>query len=164
MVSSQRRRFPSNRGGNAYPGETRFLIFRITKRQNRNALWGSLGVRGRTLEKMRCEMTVESYAEAEAATLHRAALPLLTLDQLDADPHGVLRQYRKDHAVVLHETGGYFVLRFADVERLGRDPRVGPSGTSVSEALGIRSGAIYDLFKYSSIRPTATLIGSGAHP
>jgi hypothetical protein len=96
-------------------------------------------------------MTVEDYAEREAASLHRAALPMLTLEQLDADPHGVFRQYRKDHAVVLHETGGYFVLRFADVERLGRDPRVGPSRTGFPEALRISSGAIFDLFKSSMI-------------
>jgi hypothetical protein len=30
---------------------------------------------------------------------------LLTLKELDGDPHGVFRRYRKDHAVVLHETG-----------------------------------------------------------
>ena len=32
-----------------------------------------------------------------------------------------------------------------------RDPRVGPSGTSFPEALGISSGAIFDLFTYSMI-------------
>jgi cytochrome P450 len=76
---------------------------------------------------------------------------LLTLKELDGDPHGVFRRYRKDHAVVLHETGGYFVLRFADVDRLSKDPRVGPSGTSFPEALGVSSGAIFDLFTYSMI-------------
>jgi hypothetical protein len=80
-----------------------------------------------------------------------AALPLLTLDQVEADPHAVFRQYRRDHAVVRHETGGYLALRFAAVERLGADPRVGSSGTSFPESLGISSGAIFDLFKYSMI-------------
>jgi cytochrome P450 family 103 len=98
-----------------------------------------------------CAMAVENFAKAGSGSPHGAALPVLTLNQLDADPHGVFRQYRKDHAVVLHETGGYFILRFADVDRLGKDPRVGPSGTSFPETLGISSGAIFDLFEYSMI-------------
>lgn len=76
---------------------------------------------------------------------------MLTLKQLDDDPHSVFRHYRKDHAVVLHQTGGYFVLRFADVDGLGKDSRAGPSGTSFPEALGVSSGAIFDLFTYSMI-------------
>jgi cytochrome P450 len=96
-------------------------------------------------------MTVENFAKTGVASLHGSALPVLTLKQLDADPHGVFRQYRKDHAVVLHETGGYFVLRFGDVDQLGKDPRVGSSGTSFPEALGISSGTTFDLFEYSMI-------------
>ena len=97
-------------------------------------------------------MTVQNSTEAGSAPLHDAAPPVLNLKQLEADPHGVFRKYRKDHAVVLHETGGYFVLRFADVDRLAKDPRVGPSGTSFPEALGVSSGAIFDLFTYNSRR------------
>jgi cytochrome P450 family 103 len=82
---------------------------------------------------------------------HGAPLPVLTLKELDVDPHGVFRKYRKDHAIVLHETGGYFVLRFAEVDRLGKDPRLGPSGTSVPETLGVSSGPIFDTFTYSMI-------------
>ncbi|WP_027581183.1 cytochrome P450 [Bradyrhizobium sp. Ai1a-2] len=96
-------------------------------------------------------MTMDNLAETGATSLHGSALPVLTVKQLEADPHGVFRQYRRDHAVVLHETGGYFILRFSDLDRLGRDPRVGPSGTSFPESLGISSGAIFDLFEYSMI-------------
>lgn len=92
-------------------------------------------------------MIVEKPGDAS----QHGALPLLTLGQLDADPHGVFREYRKKHAVVLHETGGYFILRFADIERLGRDPRIGSSGTSFPESLGIDSGPIFDIFEYSMI-------------
>ncbi len=94
-------------------------------------------------------MTTDNFAET--ASLHGSALPVLTLEQLDADPHGVFRQYRKDHAVVLHETGGYFILRLADVDRLGNDPRAGPSGTSFLESLGISNGPIFDFFEYSMV-------------
>ena len=90
--------------------------------------------------------------DRNSGSLHGAVLPVLTLKQLDEDPHGVFGQYRKDHAVVLQETGGYFVLRLADVDRLGKDdPRSGPSGTSFPLALGVSSGAIFDLFTYSMI-------------
>jgi cytochrome P450 family 103 len=88
--------------------------------------------------------TVQDRAET-------ASIPVVTLKELDADPHGTFRKYRKGHAVVRHETAGYFVLRAAEVDRLAKDPRVGASGTSFPEALGIRNGAIFDLFTYSMI-------------
>ena len=94
---------------------------------------------------------VENFVATESGSLHAAALPVLNLKQLDKDPHSVFRRYRKEDGVVLHESGGYFVLRFADVDRLGKDPRVGPSGTSFPEALGVGSGAIFDLFTYGMI-------------
>ncbi len=96
-------------------------------------------------------MTADSFAATETLRLQGAALPVLTLKQLDPDPHAVFRQYRKDHAVVLHETGGYFILRYADVDRLGKDPRVGPNGPSFIKALGISNGPIFDLFERSMI-------------
>ena len=38
-------------------------------------------------------------------------LPVLTADQLDADPHGTFRSWRATHPVVAHEAGSYVVLR-----------------------------------------------------
>jgi cytochrome P450 len=93
----------------------------------------------------------EIRSEEVSGNIGGGGLPTLTLAQLEADPHGVFRQYRKDHAVVLHETGGYFVLRFADVERLSRDPRFRPSGTAFPEILGVSSGAIFDAFDYGML-------------
>jgi cytochrome P450 family 103 len=128
MASSQQRLCPSDEGDEA--GE---------------------GISDRNSNSGDSAMAVQNFAKTGAGSLHGAVLPVLTLKQLDEDPHGVFRQYRKDHAVVLHETGGYFVLRFADVDRLGKDPRVGPSGTSFPEALGISSGTTFDLFEYSML-------------
>ncbi len=90
-------------------------------------------------------MTVKIFAETGSGNPHVPALPVLSIERLDADPHGVFRQYRREYAVVRHETGAYFVLRFGDVDRLGRDPQFGPSGTSFPEALGISNGAAFDL-------------------
>src|SRR5215475_4455104 len=96
-------------------------------------------------------MTAEITAEKVPGKLDDVALPTLTLEQLDADPHGVFRQYRKDHAVVLHEIGGYFVLRFSDVDRMSKDPRFRAAGTAFPEALGVSSGTIFDAFDYSML-------------
>ena len=92
---------------------------------------------------MRAEITAERLpGKVEGGK----TLPILTLEQLDADPHGVFRRYRMDHAVVLHETGGHFVLRFADVDRLSKDQRLRPSGTAFPAAMGINGGSIFELF------------------
>jgi hypothetical protein len=51
------------------------------------------------------------------------SLPTLTIKQLETDPHGAFQACRTSHALARHESGNYFVLRFADIERLSRDPR-----------------------------------------
>jgi len=73
-------------------------------------------------------------------------IPMLMIAPLEADPHGVFKSYRSSHSLVRHEAGGYFVLRFADVERLIRDPRCKASGTVFPEMRGITEGALFDLF------------------
>ncbi|MDI4236217.1 cytochrome P450 [Bradyrhizobium sp. Arg237L] len=78
-------------------------------------------------------------------------IPMLTVEELEADTHGVFRTYRKEYPVVLHETGGYFVLRFSDVDRLSKDPRFLPSGTSFPEIQGFSSGTIFDAFDYGML-------------
>ncbi|MCA1536687.1 cytochrome P450 [Bradyrhizobium sp. NBAIM03] len=74
-------------------------------------------------------------------------LPVLTAAELDADPHGMFRRYRAAYPVVRHETGGYFVLRHADIERLSTDARMAASETARPELFGVTEGALFDLFK-----------------
>jgi cytochrome P450 len=74
-------------------------------------------------------------------------LPVLKVADLDADPHGMFRRYRAAYPFVRHETGGYIVLRHADVERLGSDPRAAASGTAFPEMLGVTDGALFDFFE-----------------
>jgi cytochrome P450 family 103 len=78
-------------------------------------------------------------------------IPTITLQELEADPHGAFRAYREKYPVVRHETGGYFVLRFADVDRLSKDLRFRPSGTMFPEMQGISSGTIFDAFDYGML-------------
>ena len=77
--------------------------------------------------------------------------PTMTLAELEADAHGTFRRYRKNHSVVLHEAGGYFVLRFADVERLSKDPRISATETAFPRKLGLEQGAIFDVFDHSML-------------
>jgi cytochrome P450 len=74
-------------------------------------------------------------------------LPVLKVADLDADPHGIFRKYRAVYPFVRHETGAYIVLRHADVERLGRDPRAAASETALPEMRGITDGALFEFFQ-----------------
>ena len=82
----------------------------------------------------------------DATTSVAEGLPVLTADQLDADPHGTFRSWRATHPVVAHEAGSYLVLRYADVERISKDPRVHATGTGFPKLLGVTEGPLYDGF------------------
>jgi cytochrome P450 len=97
-------------------------------------------------------MSDASFITTPADRLASAeGLPTLTIEQLEADPHGVFRACRRSHSVVRHETGGYVVLRFADIERLSRDPRCRASGTAFPEIRGIREGVLFDTFEHGML-------------
>ena len=74
-------------------------------------------------------------------------LPVLSVADLDADPHGMFRRYRAAYPFVGHETGGYLVLRHADVERLGNDSRTAASETVHPELFGVTEGPLFDFFE-----------------
>jgi cytochrome P450 len=74
-------------------------------------------------------------------------LPVLNVADLDADPHGMFRRYRAAYPFVGHETGGYLVLRHADIHRLGIDPRTAASETAHPELFGVTDGALFDFFE-----------------
>ncbi len=77
--------------------------------------------------------------------------PTMTLAELEADAHGTFRRYRQNHSVVRHEAGGYFVLRFADVDRLSKDSRLRSTETAFPRKLGLEQGAIFDAFDHSML-------------
>jgi len=73
--------------------------------------------------------------------------PLLSIAELDADPHGVFRHHRALMPFILHESGSYFVLRAKDVETLMRDdPRTRQSEVEYPVMLGITEGTLFDFF------------------
>jgi cytochrome P450 family 103 len=93
----------------------------------------------------------ELPASGNQSDLPQSDLPLLPLQELDADPHGTFRRYRKDHAVVRHESGAYFVLRLADIEQCSKDRRLIGSETAVAEINGFEQGVMFDFFRYGML-------------
>ena len=74
-------------------------------------------------------------------------LPVLNVADLDADPHGMFRRYRAAYPFVRHETGGFLVLRHADIERLGNGSCTAASGTAHPGRFGVTEGALFDFFE-----------------
>jgi cytochrome P450 family 103 len=77
-----------------------------------------------------------------------AQLPMVTLAELEADPHGVFRKYREMDPVVMLETGIYLVLRFSDVDRLSKDARLRAAETASPMKLGLERGTIFEVYKH----------------
>jgi cytochrome P450 family 103 len=96
-------------------------------------------------------MKAESSAKDLSVGSASHEIPTVTLHELEVNPHGVFRAYRSEYPVVLHETRGYFVLRFSDVDRASKDPRFHPSGTVFPKMQGFGSGAIFDVFDYGML-------------
>jgi cytochrome P450 family 103 len=96
-------------------------------------------------------MKAESSAKDFSVGSASHEIPTVTVQELDADPHNRFRAYREKYPVVLHETSGYFVLRFSDVDRLSKDPRFRPSGTLFPQVQGFSSGTIFDAFDYGML-------------
>ncbi|QOZ08189.1 cytochrome P450 [Bradyrhizobium sp. CCBAU 51765] len=90
-------------------------------------------------------------ADDRAALAAVEDLPVLSAADLDADPHGMFRKYRAAYPLVRHETGGYLVLRHADIERLGSDVRIAASETAHPELFGVTEGALFDLFAHGML-------------
>ena len=82
-----------------------------------------------------------------SAAGHLDNFPVLKTSDLDADPHGMFRRYRAVYPFVRRDSGGYIVLRHADVERLGKDPRTIAGETAFPEMLGVKDGALFDFFE-----------------
>src|ERR1700742_2805852 len=90
----------------------------------------------------------EVIGETDQAALAAVEdLPVLSVADLDADPHGMFRRYRASYPFVGHEKGGYLVLRHADIERLGNDPRTAASETVHPGLYGVTEGPLFDLFE-----------------
>ncbi len=102
-------------------------------------------------------MTEAIGASDRAALSDVEDLPVLSVADLDADPHGMFRRYRAAYPFVRHETGGYLVLRHADIQRLGIDPRTAASETAPSEMFGVTDGPLFDFFEQGMLTANGTV-------
>ena len=59
------------------------------------------------------------------------------------DPHSVLREARRQGDVAWTATGDAIVLRYDEVDRLARDPRVISNALPMLEQVGVRSGPLH---------------------
>src|SRR3569833_3252696 len=73
--------------------------------------------------------------------------PVLKSLDIDLDPHGVFRRYRAEFRCVRRDSGGYLALRYADIERLDKDPRTIAGETAFPEMLGVKDGPLFDFFE-----------------
>ena len=78
--------------------------------------------------------------------------PVLSVAQIDEDPHGVFRRYRPLTPLIRRENNfGYLVIRAADVEPLAFDPRARQVETEQLTVRGIVSGPLVDLWGNSML-------------
>jgi cytochrome P450 family 103 len=81
----------------------------------------------------------------------RAAIVTLSVEELEADPHGVFRRYRPVAPIIAMRDAGFIVLRDVDVEQLVRDPRLQAVGTQFVEMRGITEGTLHAGFDQSML-------------
>ena len=77
--------------------------------------------------------------------------PVLSVAQIDQDPHGVFRRYRPLTPLIKRENLGYLVIRAADIEPLAFDPRTRQVETEQLTVRGIVSGPLMDLWSNSML-------------
>jgi cytochrome P450 len=80
-----------------------------------------------------------------------------------ADPHPVLAAARERHPLATTPIALYDVLRYDDVQRLLRDPRLGQVGLELIESQGITSGPLHDwwlLIMFNNDAPVHTRLRS----
>jgi cytochrome P450 family 103 len=89
--------------------------------------------------------------ETEAVEERTYGVPSVSVEELEADSHGVFRRYRAKTPFIERQGIGFVVLRATDVERLLKDPRLGQPKTESLSRLGITEGALFDFFAFNMI-------------
>jgi cytochrome P450 family 103 len=88
--------------------------------------------------------------ESEAVEERVHGVPSVSVEELEADPHGVFRRYRANTPFIERQ-GAFVVLRAMDVERLSKDPRLGQPRTEFLNRLEITEGALFDFFALNMV-------------
>lgn len=83
----------------------------------------------------------------QAEIMGGTTVPVVGVEELERDPHGVFAQYRPTFPFILRNDGVPLVLRAADVQRLITDPRTRQGETEFAQLMGITEGPIFDIFR-----------------
>jgi cytochrome P450 len=75
----------------------------------------------------------------------------VAIEELERDPHGIFRRYRRQFPFILRPDGSALVLRNEDLQQLTTDPRTRQAETEFAELRGIRDRTLLDFFKYSML-------------
>src|ERR1700760_4543093 len=86
----------------------------------------------------------DAQTETVAAEPTPIGVPIVSIDELESDPHAVLRRYRAETPFIERRGAGFVVLRARDVERLLKDSRLGSGRGGSPSELGIVDGALFD--------------------
>jgi hypothetical protein len=86
----------------------------------------------------------------------------VTIDELERDPHGVFRRYRRQFPFSKRADGTALVLRNSDVQQLFTDPRTRQSEKEFFELRGIQEApcSICSNIQWS-LRMDLTIVGAG---
>ncbi|MGI3902118.1 MAG: cytochrome P450 [Janthinobacterium lividum] len=82
----------------------------------------------------------------DPSTLSGVSVPLVSLENLAADPHGVFRYFRTRVPFIRRSDGMLVVLRASDVRQLSTDHRLRQTETDYIRSLGIQDGPLFRLF------------------
>lgn len=107
---------------------------------------------------MELSRTRSAGTEAEPGSGAAYSRPIVvSLAELDRDPHGTFRRYRPLTPVITRDDGTYVVIRAADVEQLVTDPRTRQMETESLQARGIVQGSLFEFFRHSMLLSNAPL-------
>jgi cytochrome P450 family 103 len=79
------------------------------------------------------------------------AIPILSIEELEADPHVVFRRYRPQTPFIQRKDGSYIAIRAADVQSLLNDPRARQMETDLLKLRGITEGPLFDALSNSML-------------
>ncbi|WP_340117151.1 cytochrome P450 [Pelagibius sp. 7325] len=94
----------------------------------------------------------------QVADANGAAQPaVVTVHELEADPHGVFRHHRAIAPVIQRDDGSFLVLRARESEELLKDKRFCQPGAAFAKLRGINNGMLLALFDQTMLTSNGTM-------
>ena len=81
------------------------------------------------------------------SVLYEIEPPTISIEDLEADPHGVFRRFRPLYPFIRRPDGALLLLRATDIRQLVSDPRVRQPETEFVRLRGVVDGPLLTLFQ-----------------